>query len=67
VNVVNTTPATPELAALKNGDLDGFVLWSPIIDRAVIDGYGYFPRAATSEPLRSSELGTSCLQPTTSS
>jgi sulfonate transport system substrate-binding protein len=43
VNVVNTTPATPELAALKNGDLDGFVLWSPIIDRAVIDGYGYYP------------------------
>jgi sulfonate transport system substrate-binding protein len=44
VNVVNTTPAgAPELAALKNGDLDGFVLWSPTIDRAVIDGYGYYP------------------------
>src|SRR6516165_5252164 len=28
VNIVNTTPAgTPELQALRNGDLDGFVLW----------------------------------------
>jgi len=44
VNLVNTTPAgTPELQALKSGDLDGFVLWSPIIDRAVVDGYGYYP------------------------
>jgi ABC-type nitrate/sulfonate/bicarbonate transport system substrate-binding protein len=44
VNLVNTTPAgTPELQALKNGDLDGFILWSPILDRAVIEGYGYYP------------------------
>ena len=44
VKIVNTTPAgTPELQALKGGDLDGFVLWSPILDRAVIDGYGYYP------------------------
>ena len=44
VNLVNTTPAgAPELQALKVGDLDGFVLWSPILDRAVIDGYGYYP------------------------
>jgi len=44
VNLVNTTPAgAPELQALKNGDLDGFVLWSPILDRAVIEGYGYYP------------------------
>jgi sulfonate transport system substrate-binding protein len=44
VNLVNITPAgAPELAALKSGDLDGFVLWSPVIDRAVIDGYGYYP------------------------
>jgi sulfonate transport system substrate-binding protein len=44
VNLVNTTPAgAPELQALKNGDLDGFVLWSPILDRAVVDGYGYYP------------------------
>lgn len=44
VNFVNTTAAGPaELQALKNGDLDGFVLWSPVIDRAVIEGYGYYP------------------------
>jgi sulfonate transport system substrate-binding protein len=44
VNLVNTTAAGPaELQALKNGDLDGIVLWSPVIDRAVIDGYGYYP------------------------
>jgi ABC-type nitrate/sulfonate/bicarbonate transport system substrate-binding protein len=44
VNIVNTTPAgAPELQALKNGDLDGFILWSPIIDRAVVEGYGYYP------------------------
>jgi len=44
VHIVNTTPAgAPELAALKNGDLDGFILWSPVIDRAVIEGYGYYP------------------------
>jgi ABC-type nitrate/sulfonate/bicarbonate transport system substrate-binding protein len=44
VNLVNITPAgAPELAALKSGDLDGFVMWSPVIDRAVIEGYGYYP------------------------
>ncbi|HEY7245667.1 MAG TPA: ABC transporter substrate-binding protein [Xanthobacteraceae bacterium] len=44
VNLVNITPAgAPELAALKNGDLDGFVMWSPVIDRAVIEDYGYYP------------------------
>ena len=32
-----------ELQALKSGDLDGLVLWSPIIDRAVVEGYGYYP------------------------
>jgi ABC-type nitrate/sulfonate/bicarbonate transport system substrate-binding protein len=44
VSLVNITPAgAPELAALKSGDLDGFVMWSPVIDRAVIEGYGYYP------------------------
>jgi ABC-type nitrate/sulfonate/bicarbonate transport system substrate-binding protein len=44
VNLVNTTAAGPaELQALKNGDLDGLVLWSPVIDRAVVDGYAYYP------------------------
>ena len=44
VNLINTTAAgTAELQALKSGDLDGLVLWSPTIDRAVVEGYGYYP------------------------
>jgi ABC-type nitrate/sulfonate/bicarbonate transport system substrate-binding protein len=44
VNIVDTTAGgTTELQALKNGDLDGFLLWSPIIDKAVVDGYGAYP------------------------
>ena len=43
-NLINTTPAGPaELQALKSGDLDALVLWSPVIDRAVVEGYGYYP------------------------
>jgi ABC-type nitrate/sulfonate/bicarbonate transport system substrate-binding protein len=44
VNLINATPAgLAELQALKSGDLDGLVLWSPILDRAVVEGYGYYP------------------------
>jgi ABC-type nitrate/sulfonate/bicarbonate transport system substrate-binding protein len=44
VSLVNTTAAGPaELQALKNGDLDGFVMWSPVVDKAVVEGYGYYP------------------------
>ena len=44
VNLINTTAAGPtELQALKSGDLDGLVLWSPVLDRAVVEGYGYYP------------------------
>lgn len=44
VKMVNTTAAgTAELQALKSGDLDGLLLWSPIIDHAVVDGYAYYP------------------------
>jgi len=44
VNLINATSAGPaELQALKNGDLDGLVLWSPLLDRAVVEGYGYYP------------------------
>lgn len=44
VNVVNTTAGgTAELQALRNGDLDGLVMFSPVPDRAVIDGYAYYP------------------------
>jgi ABC-type nitrate/sulfonate/bicarbonate transport system substrate-binding protein len=44
VNLINTTAAgVTELQALKSGDLDGLLHWSPVIDRAVLDGYAYFP------------------------
>jgi sulfonate transport system substrate-binding protein len=44
VSLLNTTSAGPaELQALKSGDLDGLVLWSPVIDRAVVEGHAYYP------------------------
>ncbi len=44
VNLLDITAAgTTELQALQRGDLDGFVLFSPTMDRAVVDGYGYYP------------------------
>jgi len=38
-----TAAGTTELQALQRGELDGFVLFSPTMDRAVVDGYGYYP------------------------
>jgi ABC-type nitrate/sulfonate/bicarbonate transport system substrate-binding protein len=44
VTLLNTTSAGPaELQALRSGDLDGLVLWSPVLDRAVVEGYAYYP------------------------
>lgn len=44
LNLVNVTAVgTAELQALKNGDLDGLVLFSPVVDRPVVDGYAYYP------------------------
>ena len=44
INLVNVTAVgTAELQALKNGDLDGLVLFSPTVDRGVVDGYAYYP------------------------
>src|SRR5262249_44699377 len=34
---------TAELQALKNGDLDGLVMFSPTVDRGVVEGYAYYP------------------------
>jgi ABC-type nitrate/sulfonate/bicarbonate transport system substrate-binding protein len=43
VKLVNTTAfGTAELQALKNGDLDGLAMYSPIIDRAVVEGYAEY-------------------------
>jgi sulfonate transport system substrate-binding protein len=44
INLVNVTAAgTAELQALKNGDLDGLVMFSPTVDRGVVEGYAYYP------------------------
>jgi ABC-type nitrate/sulfonate/bicarbonate transport system substrate-binding protein len=44
INLVNTTAVgTVELQALKNGDLDALVMYSPAIDRAVVEGYAEYP------------------------
>jgi sulfonate transport system substrate-binding protein len=44
LNIVNITPVgTVELQALRSGDLDGLVMWSPVIDRGVVDGYAVYP------------------------
>ena len=44
INLINVTAVgTAELQALKNGDLDGLVLFSPTVDRGVVEGYAYYP------------------------
>ena len=36
ISLINTTSAGPaELQALKSGDLDGLVLWSPVLSRSI--------------------------------
>jgi sulfonate transport system substrate-binding protein len=44
INLINVTAAGPaELQALRNGDLDGLVMFSPTVDRGVVEGYAYYP------------------------
>ena len=44
INLVNVTAVgTAELQALKNGDLDGLVMFTPTVDRAVVEGYASYP------------------------
>jgi ABC-type nitrate/sulfonate/bicarbonate transport system substrate-binding protein len=44
IKLVNVTAVgTAELQALKSGELDGLVLFSPTVDRGVVDGYAYYP------------------------
>src|SRR5947209_19874366 len=44
INLVNVTAVgTAELQALKNGDLDGLVMFTPTVDRGVVEGYAYYP------------------------
>jgi sulfonate transport system substrate-binding protein len=64
VSLLNTTSAGPaELQALKSGDLDGLVLWSPVIDRAVVEGYAYYPACCDMEKRRSMAAETKFLPP----
>jgi len=45
INLVNVTAVgTAELQALKSGDLDGLVMFSPTVDRGVVEGYAYYPQ-----------------------
>jgi len=44
INLVNVTAVgTAELQALRSGDLDGLVMFSPTVDRGVVEGYAYYP------------------------
>lgn len=44
VDMVNVEAAgATALQALQRGELDGFVLFAPTTDRAVVEGYGYYP------------------------
>jgi sulfonate transport system substrate-binding protein len=44
INLVNVTAVgTAELQALRNGDLDGLVMFSPTTDRGVVESYAYYP------------------------
>jgi sulfonate transport system substrate-binding protein len=45
INLINVTAVgTAELQALKNGDLDGLVMFTPTVDRGVVEGYAYYPQ-----------------------
>jgi ABC-type nitrate/sulfonate/bicarbonate transport system substrate-binding protein len=62
VNLVNTTSAGPaELAALKSGDLDGLVLWTPVLDRAVVEGFAYYPSCCDIGSTKAYGAGTQIL------
>ena len=56
IKLVNTTAfGTAELQALKSGDLDGLVMYSPIIDRAVVEGYAEYPPCCDTLSTKSSD------------
>lgn len=43
VKLVNVSVGATALAALRNGDIDGFVLFAPMTDQVVVEGIGYYP------------------------
>jgi ABC-type nitrate/sulfonate/bicarbonate transport system substrate-binding protein len=43
IKIVNVSVGATAIAALRNGDIDGFVLFAPMTDQVVVDGIGYYP------------------------
>jgi len=43
IKLVNVSVGATALAALRNGDIDGFVLFAPMTDQVVVEGIGYYP------------------------
>ena len=43
IKLVNVSVGATAIAALRNGDVDGFVLFAPMTDQVVVDGIGYYP------------------------
>jgi ABC-type nitrate/sulfonate/bicarbonate transport system substrate-binding protein len=45
IDLVHVTPVgTTEIKAMKDGQLDGYVIWSPTMERAILQGVAYRPR-----------------------
>ena len=43
IKLVNVSVGATAIAALRNGDIDGFVLFAPMNDQVVVEGIGYYP------------------------
>jgi ABC-type nitrate/sulfonate/bicarbonate transport system substrate-binding protein len=43
IKLVNVSVGATAIAALRNGDIDGFVLFAPMTDQVVVDGIGHYP------------------------
>lgn len=44
INIVNISVGATVLEAIRKGDLDGFVLFAPTVEQAVLEGIAYYPR-----------------------
>jgi ABC-type nitrate/sulfonate/bicarbonate transport system substrate-binding protein len=43
IKLVNVSVGATAIAALRKGDVDGFVLFAPMTDQVVVEGIGYYP------------------------
>jgi NitT/TauT family transport system substrate-binding protein len=43
IKIANVSVGATALEALRKGDIDGFVLFAPMTDQAVVEGIGYYP------------------------